>query len=182
MIGGARGDQGRRFGRLLEPGEIQVVREGIARLLPLDNPEPGAHVQPARRRGDLVLVERDAVGDRTLVVDLGELAASAEAGLEKFLESVLVERLRGCRIRFADEVRFFPGEAPPDGIGDDERPRLHPFFQEASPVHLALRFENVHASSLFLEMSRLVIEGLRKHMPLMSLYNTPNRRTKFKLR
>ena len=152
LLGGARGDEGRRFGRLLEPGEIQVVREGITRFLSLDDAEPDAHVQAPGRRRDLVLVEREAVCDGSLVVDLGEIAAPAEAGLEKLPAGC------PCRVRLA-ELRIprpesisasFPAKVLPDGVGDDERPRLHPLLQKAPPVHQAVSFENVHVSSFII--------------------------------
>jgi hypothetical protein len=86
---------------LFEPGDIQVVREGVARLFALDDAEADSHVQAPGCRSDLVFVEREAVGDASFVIHLGEIAAPAEAGLEEFPEAVLVEsgRLNGVHRR-----------------------------------------------------------------------------------
>jgi hypothetical protein len=150
LLGHPRSDESRCLCRLFEPGEIQVVREGVACFFSLEDAESDAHVQPSGGGRDLFLVQRNAVGDGPLVIDIGEVAAAAETGLEEFLEDFLIECGRSRRFRCHKRIRFLSGEVPPKGIGDDERPGLHPFFQEASPVHQAVRLKNVHTSSFIL--------------------------------
>ena len=145
--GRARGDEGGRGRRFLEACEIQVVGERVTRLLSLKNPDPGAHVQAADGRGDLVLVEGDAVADGVFEVHLGEFPAPAERCFQQLRQIVFRDGESGRRLDLPQRIGLGENELLPEGKGNDQRSRAKSLAQECPPVHEFRRLADVHEAS-----------------------------------